>query len=92
MNMCVPCFANMMGFSRYQLEECLEKGPGPWKLLYNFPEFYMKPLPQPELEDGTKPIDGVGYCSQDVIDGAMIDGSFKYEVEFPKHAVKVDTI
>ena len=64
----------------YELELLLALGPGPWKLLAMTPEFFQAPTIEPKMEDGTQPIDGVSYCSRDVFDQAMCDGTFDVDV------------
>jgi len=79
-NMCRPCFVAKVGITMYELEVCLANGPGPWKLLAMTPEFFQAPTIEPKMEDGTQPIDGVSYCSRDVFDQAMCDGTFDVDV------------
>jgi len=52
---------------------------GPWKELANTNDFYDAPPSQPEMEDGTMPIDGVAYCDQEQYDKAMRAGKFIHE-------------
>jgi len=64
----------------YELELLLALGPGPWKLLAMTPEFFQAPAIEPEMENGTQPIDGVSYCSREAFNIAMREGSFNVDV------------
>ena len=64
----------------YELELLLALGLGPWKLLAMTLEFFQAPIAEPEMENGTQPIDGVSYCSQEAFNTAMREGSFNVDV------------
>ena len=65
---------------------------GPWKELANTNDFYDAPPSQPEMEDGSMPIDGVAYCDAVTYNEAIAAGRFYHEQPFSRQVPAMDLL